>query len=179
MKIGVKVSEAMTKKPVVVSPNISISECAKIMHENNVGSLIVKEGDLLGIITEEDIVRKVVSKKLDTEGTTAKNIMESNLFTISGREDVYEALILMRDKKIRHLPVVQNGELIGFLTLKDILKIQPRLSELVVENFDLREEDKKSDFFRGKIEGECDTCKNFSNLFYFNSKWVCDECLGN
>jgi signal-transduction protein with cAMP-binding, CBS, and nucleotidyltransferase domain len=179
MKIGVKVSDAMTKNPVVVNSNASISECARIMYENNVGSLIVKERDLLGIITEEDIVKKVVSKKLDIEKTTAKNIMESNLFTISGREDIYEALILMKEKKIRHLPVVQNGELIGFLTIKDILKIQPGLSEMVVENFDLKEEDKKSEFFRKKIEGECETCGNFLNLFYFNSKWVCNECLEN
>ncbi len=177
MKIGVKVSEAMTQKPIVVTSTLSIFDCAKIMQENNVGSLIVKENNLLGIITEEDIVKKAVSKKLNLDSTLAKDIMESNLFTISGKEDIYEALTLMKEKRIRHLPVVQNGELIGFLTIKDILKIQPRLSEIVVENFDLREEDKKSEFFRKKIEGECETCKNFSNLFYLNSKWVCEECL--
>ncbi|MEK6936912.1 MAG: CBS domain-containing protein [Nanoarchaeota archaeon] len=177
MKIGVRVEEAMTKNPVVVNTSISISECAKIMEDNKVGSVIVKEGNLLGIITEEDIVRKVVSKKLSTDGVTTKNIMESNLFTISGKEDIYDALMLMKDKKISHLPVVQNGELIGFLTIKDILKIQPRLSEMVVESFDIREEDKKSELFKKKIEGECDSCKNFSNLHYDNSKWVCDECL--
>lgn len=177
MKIGVRVEEAMTKNPITVNSNISISECAKIMEENKVGSLIVKDGNLLGIITEEDIVRKVVSKKLNSDSITAKNIMVSNLFTISGKEDIYDALILMRDRKINHLPVVQNGELIGFLTVKDILKIQPRLSEMVVESFDIREEDKKSELFRKKIEGECEGCKNFSSLHYSSSKWVCDECL--
>ncbi len=177
MKIGVKVEEAMTKNPITVKSDISISECARIMEENKIGSVIVNDGNLLGIITEEDIVRKIVSKKLDTERVTAKNIMVSNLFTISGKEDIYEALMLMRDKKISHLPVVQNGQLIGFLTIKDILKIQPRLAELVVESFDIREEDKKSELFRKKIEGECENCKNFSILHYDDSKWVCDECL--
>ena len=177
MKIGVKVEEAMTKNPVTVNSNITISDCAKIMEENKIGSVIVKDENLLGIITEEDIVRKVVSKKLDINNVTAKNIMESNLFTISGKEDIYEALMLMKDKKINHLPVVQNGELIGFLTIKDILKIQPGLSELVVENFDIREEDKKSELFKKKIEGDCQICQNFSILHYDNSKWVCDECL--
>ncbi len=177
MKIGVRVLDAMTKNPVVVNANMSISECARVMEENKVGSVIVKDENLLGIITEEDIVRKVVSKKLNLETTNTKNIMVSNLFTTSGKEDIYDALMLMKDKKINHLPVVQNNELIGFLTLKDILKIQPRLAELVVETFDLREEDKKSELFKKKIEGDCDNCKNFSVLHYSNSKWVCEECL--
>lgn len=177
MKIGVKIEEAMTKNPVIVSPNTSISDCAKIMEENKVGSVVVKDNITLGIITEEDIVRKVVSKKLHLETTNAKNIMISNLFTISGKEDIYDALMQMKNKNINHLPVVQNGELIGLLTIKDILRIQPRLAEMVVDNFDIREEDKKSELFRKKIEGECETCKNFSNLHYSNSKWVCDECL--
>ena len=177
MKIGVKVLDAMTKNPITVSSTISVSECAKIMEENKVGSVIVKDGNLLGIITEQDIVRKVVSKKLNLDSTNAKSIMESNLFTSSGKEDIYDALMLMKDKNIRHLPVVQNGELIGFLTIKDILKVQPRLAELVVESFDLREENKKSELFKKKIEGDCDSCKNFSSLHYSSSQWVCEECL--
>src|SRR3989338_4856476 len=116
MKIGVKVFDAMTKSPIVVKPNTFVSECAKIMEANHVGSLIIKEDSLLGIVTEQDIVRKIVAKGINPETTEIKTAMEPNLFTISGKEDIYDALLLMRDKNIRQIPVVQNGDLMGLLT---------------------------------------------------------------
>jgi len=179
MKIGVRVLDAMTKDPVVVALEITISDCAKIMEEKHVGSLLVKDEKkhLVGIITEQDIVRKVVSKKLNPESAQVSSVMETNIFTISEKEDLYNALVLMRDKNIRHLPVVQNGELIGFLTIKDILKIQPQLFELIVEKFELREEFNKPVFSKRKIENDCEICGNYSKLNYLDYKWICDECL--
>ena len=176
MKIGVKVLDAMTKNPIVIKPNLVISECAKIMETSHVGSLIVKDGNIMGIITEQDIVRKVVSKGLNPLNTEARNIMETNLFTITGKEDIYDALVLMRDKNIRHLPVVQNGELVGFLTIKDILKIQPQLFELIVDKFEIREEYNKPISHKRRLENECEVCGNFSILHYLDYKWICDDC---
>ena len=176
MKIGVKVIEAMTRNPLVVKPDISVSECARLMEKNHVGSLILKDGTTIGIATEQDIVRKVVAKGLNPETTNSKEAMETNLFTISGNEDIYDALVLMRDKNIRHLPVVQNGELIGFLTIKDILKIQPQLFELIVDKFELKEEYNKPVSHKRRLENDCEICSNFSILHYFDYKWICDEC---
>ena len=73
------------------------------------------------------------------------------LFTIEGESDIYDALVIMRDENIRHLPVVNKGEMVGLLTLKDILKIQPALFELIVEKFELREEENKPVFESGEI----------------------------
>ena len=176
MKIGVKVIEAMTRNPLVVKPDSSVSECAKLMEKNHVGSLIVREGATIGIATEQDIVRKIVAKGLNPDATKIKNAMETNLFTIVGNGDIYDALVLMRDKNIRHLPVVQNSELIGFLTIKDILKIQPQLFELIVDKFELKEEYNKPISHKRRLENDCEICSNFSILHYFDHKWICDEC---
>ena len=177
MKIGVKVIDAMTRNPLVVKPNAPISECSKIMETNHVGSLIVKENNLvIGIVTEQDIVRKVIAKSLKPEATEVSSVMERNLFTVTGKEDIYDALVLMRDKNIRHLPVLQNGDLTGFLTIKDILKIQPQLFELLVDKFELREEVNKQAFHKRRLESECEICGNFSILHYLDYKWICDEC---
>ena len=144
MKTGYKVYDCMTTKPISISPEISLEECAKVMDVNHVGALVVKENHVSkGLITEQDIVRKVISKGINPLTKKVKDFMESELITISPNDDIYDALIKMRDLNIRHLPVVDNGKMVGLLTLKDILKIEPQLFELLVDRFELREETRK------------------------------------
>jgi signal-transduction protein with cAMP-binding, CBS, and nucleotidyltransferase domain len=143
MKTGVKVMDAMTKSPIIVNSNLSIKDCCKIMLKESVGGVIVKDKNGIGIITEKDIIEKVVAKNLDPEKTTAKKIMTKNMVIISPEKDIYDAIIKMRDKDVRRLPVIHDGELIGLLTEKDILKIEPSLFDLLVERYEIREEDKK------------------------------------
>ena len=144
MKTGYKVGDAMTFKPVFVSPNTTLLDCSKLMGEKHVGSLIIKSnGKPLGIITEQDIVRKGVAKGADFSQTTAEDIMETKLYTVQPEDDIYDALMIMNDYNIRHIPVTHNEELVGFLTIKDVLKIEPALFDLVVGKFEIREEEHK------------------------------------
>ena len=144
MKTGYKIGDAMTFKPVFVSPNTTLIECSKLMSEKHVGSLIIKSnGKPEGIITEQDIVRKAVAKCKDFTQTTAEDIMETNLHAVHPEDDIYDALMIMNDFNVRHLPVIHNHHLVGFLTIKDVLKIEPTLFDLVVRKFEIREEDHK------------------------------------
>jgi len=144
IKTGYKVCDAMTKAPIVVDPNTSIVDCAKTMLENHIGSLLVGEnGKLLGIITEQDIVRKVVAKTNDLEKSKVEDYMEKRLFTITPEADILDAIKMMSEANIRHLPVKNNNKMIGFVTLKDILKIEPELFELMVDKIELRESERK------------------------------------
>jgi len=174
MKTGVKILDAMTQNLVIIKPEVSIIECAKIMEKQHLGGLLVKDEVLVGIITEQDIVRRCIAKGIDPN-TEVKKIMETNLITIKPHEDIYEALVIMRDNNIRHLPVMYNGDLIGILTIKDILKIQPQLFEILVEKFEIRESSNKPLDYN-PIEGECKICGNYSEISYYNGKWVCDAC---
>ena len=147
MKTGVRVSDAMTNEPVSVYPDTPMDKCAVLMKERDIGSLIVTENDVLkGILTEWDIVRKAVAVGKKPSETLASDIMESKVVTISPDSDIYDALLKMRNNDIRHLPVVKNKKLLGFLTLKDILKIQPELFDILVEKWEMRDSSERSNW---------------------------------
>lgn len=177
MRTGIKVMDSMTKGLIVTKSSDSIRTCAKKMLKNGVGGLVIKDdGELLGMVTEKDIVEKIVAKNLDAEKTTVKDIMTKKLVTIDPSADLYDAFIKMRDEGIRRLPVVKNGEVVGLLTQKDILKIQPALFDLIVQKFRLREESGKPISQKPYMEGECENCGNFAQLYFINDQWVCEEC---
>jgi len=142
METGVKVIDAMTKSPIVVGPKETLVACAQKMLDEGVGSLLVKEGEkLLGILTEKDFVDKVIAKKLDPSNTKVEKVMTKNeMITISPKEDLYYAMVLMSRENRRRLPVLDQGKVMGLLTYKDILKIQPDLYDLFVEKFKMEGE---------------------------------------
>ena len=176
MKTGFKVADAMTINPISVSPDISLIECAKIMSEKHVGAIVVKDWNSLGILTEQDIVRKAVAKGLDVNNNI-KGLVEKDLFTISPINDIYDAMIKMRDNNIRHLPVVADNEMVGLLTIKDILKIEPQLFDLIVEKFELREESRKPINRVIPTEGICQTCGEYSEkVKETNESILCEDC---
>ena len=147
MKTGYKVCDAMTKKPIIVPKNITISKCAKIMHKENIGSLVIGEKRILyGIVTEQDLVRKVLAPEIDIKKTPVSKIMTKRLFTVSPEIDLFDAINLMNDYNIRHMPVIAKKRVIGYLTLKDILRIQPQLYELIVDKFNIKHEEHKQFF---------------------------------
>jgi|TARA_Y100000310_G_C20666497_1_gene807782 CBS domain-containing protein len=144
MKTGIKVIDAMTKAPLIVKPDEKLINCAKKMVEGDVGSLMVVENDKpLGILTEKDFIIKVLAPNLDTEKTTVKEVMSTTLVKIQPDLDLYDAILFMSREDVRRLPVISNEKLIGLLTYKDILKIQPDLYDIFIENFKIKEEKTK------------------------------------
>ena len=128
MKSGIKVYEAMTKNPVVISPDIELPVCARKMLSNNVGALLVKNKNrLMGIITEKDIVEQAVGKELNLKKTKVKDIMSTLLIIISPEADLMEAIQKMKREDVRRLPVVNKNKLVGLLTQKDIISMKPDL----------------------------------------------------
>ena len=178
MKTGYKVGDAMTINPVTVKKETTLKECANIMTKKHVGSLLVEDkGKVVGIVTEQDLVRKAMAKLLDPAKTPIKKVMEKELLTISPKKDIFDALKIMRDYNVRHLPVLDKGKFVGFLTIKDILKIQPQLFELIVEKFELREETRKPVFGGSEEEGFCEMCGDYSSsLEEVEGQRICPQC---
>ena len=144
MKTGYHVGDAMTVNPVVISPLKTLKEASRIMSKEHVGALLIKDKDnITGIITEQDIVRKAVAELKDPEDRKVSDIMETNLVTIAPEEDIFEALRIMAEYNIRHLPVMKNNNFSGLITMKDILKIEPDLYEILVDKISLREIERK------------------------------------
>ena len=178
MKTGYKVHDCMTTKPVSVSSTASLEECAKVMASNHVGALVIKDGHKSkGLITEQDIVRKALAKGINPLTKKVKDFMETDLITINPDDDIYDALIKMRDSNIRHLPVVDNGEMVGLLTLKDVLKIEPQLFELLIEKFELREETRKPINRVISNEAICQGCGAYvEDVKKVKGSLLCERC---
>ena len=178
MKTGYKVYDCMTTKPVSVSSDANLEECAKIMSQNHVGALVIKDDhQSKGLITEQDIVRKALAKGINPLTKKVKDFMETKLLTVSSSSDIYDALIKMRNSNIRHLPVVDNGKMVGLLTLKDILKIEPQLFELLVEKFELREETRKPIKRIISNEAICQGCGAYvEDVTKVKGSLLCERC---
>lgn len=182
MKTGIKVGDVMTRKFISVEPASTIESCAKIMAKKRVGSLIVKEGQKLkGIITEGDIMR-AVAKGLNLKKTPVSKIMTKHVITISPSKDLYESLMVMKKKAIRWLPVVIDTNIIGLLTEKDVLKIQPDLFDIIVQNTKIAEEEEKwkrvrtVDEYRWVREGPCQECGSYDLLYKVGNRYLCALC---
>ena len=178
MKTGYKVYDCMTTKPISVSSDTSLQQCAKVMSKYHVGALVIKDDHKSkGLITEQDIVRDTIAKGINPVGKKVSEFMETKLITIAPDSDIYDALIMMRDQNIRHLPVVEKNEMIGLLTLKDILKIEPQLFELLVEKFEIREETRKPINRVINNEAICQGCGAYvENAEIVKDMLLCERC---
>src|SRR5690606_12989505 len=108
MKTGISVMDAMTQYPVTIKSGITITECAEVMKTHKVGSLLIIDNqDYIGIITEQDIIYKVIAMHKHPSETLVKDIMSTAFYTIAPDVDIFEALVKMREASIRHLPVVK------------------------------------------------------------------------
>lgn len=126
------VGEFMTKDVVEVTPGTTAKHCAEVMVAEKVSSAIVTENNSLsGIVTEKDLARKVVAKGLDANRILVKDIMATELVTVEPETTLYDAMLLINKKKIKHLPVVKGNILVGIITAMEILKTQPAYMELL------------------------------------------------
>jgi CBS domain-containing protein len=112
---------------VTISPNTSIYETAKKMRDSKIGSIVVtKNSQVVGIVTERDLVRRVLAEYLDPRTITITNIMTPQVTSISLEEDIADAAHLMRKNGIRRLTVLQDGILVGIITTNDLLRNMTR-----------------------------------------------------
>jgi len=115
-----KVRDVMTSSVDWVSPDTSLVEVAQLMKKDDVGSIpVCKDNQLVGIITDRDIVLNVVAAGGNTN-ISAKDIMSTDLISVSADQDVHEAANLMSENQIRRLPVLENGNLVGILAIGDM-----------------------------------------------------------
>ena len=120
------VAELLRAKPaprvVKVSPEQSVLEAIKVLAAEDVGAAIVMTGDrLAGILSERDYTRKVILKGRASDTTRVEEIMTANVVVVSSRTKTRDCMALMTEKNIRHLPVVDEGRVIGMVSIRDIV----------------------------------------------------------
>jgi len=105
------------------TPNATVFEALKVMAEKDIGAMPVLNGkELVGIFSERDYARKIILKGKSSKETYVSEIMSTNLITVTPNQTNEQGLVLMNAKHIRHLPVLQEDELIGFISIGDLLK---------------------------------------------------------
>ena len=106
-----------------VAPETSVLDAIKLMADKAIGSLVViEDGKLLGIMSERDYARKVIIKGRSSESTHVSEIMTADVVTTSSSQTVNECMNLMTEKKIRHLPVVEDNQVIGMISIGDLVE---------------------------------------------------------
>ena len=128
------VREVMTTNVKTVRPFSTVKDVVQKMNKFGIGSVVVvEEGRPVGIITERDIMRSIAEQFFDPSVVKVKDIMSTQLVTISGDVSVEEAARLMATRKIKKLPVVENEKLVGIVTSMDVMRANPKIVGLLEE----------------------------------------------
>ena len=116
------VRDVMTKDVKVIGPDSSVHQVVAAMNKYNIGSIIIVKDDKPdGVISERDILRRVVEPCLSPETITAKQVMTSPVITVSESASIGEVVKLMAEKRVRKIPVMKKDKLVGIITYTDIL----------------------------------------------------------
>lgn len=120
-----------------VEPSIMVYRAIELMCEKNIGGLlIVEDGKLLGIFTERDYARKLILKGKSSKDTPIRDLMTSNLITVTSDTSVDDCMRVMTGRKIRHLPVLENNELVGLISIGDVVRFVIEEQKSIIEHLE-------------------------------------------
>jgi CBS domain-containing protein len=118
-----QVLEAKGATTLSLPPSATVYEALELMATNDVGSVVVADGDcLLGIFTERDYARKLILQGRSSKDTRVSELMTSNILTVSPTQTIEDCMEMITDNRVRHLPVVEKGRLVGIISIGDVVK---------------------------------------------------------
>lgn len=177
------VRDIMAVNVVSMPPDASVFEVSKAMAEMDIGSVIIADKDRpLGIITESDIVRRVIVGEKDTKTTTASEVMSSPIIHVEPGTGLTDAMRVMAKSNIRRVAVLKNNTLAGIITSRDLLRWSPELIDILVESLRLKDEvasSRTNDVDDDLIAygGDCSSCGEYStDLVLEEGEYLCVSC---
>lgn len=173
------VKDVMSSPVITVTENETVDKVAKFMEMQELGCIIVtdKDGRPLGVITERDLVTRVLAKNKLPSKLKAKGVMTSPLITISPDVTLSNAARQMSRLNVRRLGVVYKGDLVGILSSKDILAVTPELLETIQEKARIESGNLEETVEGSLLAGYCDRCGQWSNrLMEVEGEFLCEDC---
>ena len=132
--MSLKVQDVMVENVITVEADATVKRAVDVMNKHEIGCLIVvRRGKAVGIVTERDMLTRVLAKARNPEETRVKDIMSSPLIVTNPEMDVEEAARLMFNMNVKKLPVVSKEKLVGLVTLTDIARFQPEIIKVLKE----------------------------------------------
>jgi CBS domain-containing protein len=176
------VREIMSVNVITIPPNSPISKVAVLMRDMDIGAIIVVDRERpVGVVTEADIVRRVVASEMNPKDVVASEVMSSPLIHVTPDTPLTEVMRVMARSNIRRVAVLKQDSLAGIVTSRDILRWSPELIDILVESLRLREESRREqeaeDDELVTYGGICDICGEYSNdLSLEDGEYVCETC---
>ena len=141
IEISGRVSEILARKKVStvwsIGPNAAVIDAIRFMDEKNVGALpVVDHGKLVGIVSERDYTRKVILKARSSKDTPVSDIMTRELVTVNPRDGVTECMRIITEKRVRHLPVLEGADLVGILSIGDVVNWLISAQKAMIDNLE-------------------------------------------
>jgi len=174
------VKDVMTSPVVTIGEDGTGQEASQLMDKNDVGCVIVTSKEKpIGIITERDLITRVLAKNTLPSKVKAKKVMTSPLLTIDPDETLTEAARKMSRLNVRRLGVIYKGNLVGLVSSKDILAVTPELIEIIQERAKIDKEPVPEEEVPEPVplEGYCDHCGRWSDsLKEIDGRLLCEEC---
>ena len=176
VRTRVLVREVMNSPVITGSPEENVRQISEKMSKSRVGSVVITDKELpIGIVTDGDIVTKVVSLDKTPSDVRAREIMSTPLHMIESESEIIEAARRMRSDKIKRLGVSYKRNLVGIISISDILAITPELFDIISEKARIvtTEGTRQPSY----LAGYCDYCNQWSDmLLEIDNKFVCGEC---
>ena len=124
--MSISLNQFLRLKPrnvISISPDVNVLEALKLMAKENIGAVMVLQGDnLVGILSERDYARKVVLEGKTSSSTKVSEIMTTKVITVEESQKVDDCMNIMNENHIRHLPVISGGKVLGLISIGDVLK---------------------------------------------------------
>ena len=174
----VKVEDVMSSPVITIKDTDTVLGASKLMKKHAIGGVVVtdKTGKPLGLITERDIVRRVAALDLVPSKVQAGKAMTKPSSTIEATANITEAAKKMRERKVRRLVVVQNGQLKGIITSNDIVDITPALIDVISEKSQIAPVPKVKE--PEELSGYCDRCGSWEDeLKSHDGQFLCEDCI--
>ena len=161
--------------------NLPVTETAKLMTDHHIGSVIIKDEEIIGIITKGDIIQQVVGRGLDPGIVLAGDVMSKPVVYVLADETLENTMLLMSKKQIERILVVDENEPptpLGIISTNDLLRFAPGLLSIRREQ-QLVTTISTSNLESSSFQGFCDDCNNYSdNLSLANGYTLCPQCIG-
>ncbi|MFH1127419.1 MAG: CBS domain-containing protein [archaeon] len=177
MPEDILVSEIMTKNVAVIDAEATIQKASMLLRKRNIHGLVVVKGkEVIGMLTDKDIISKVVAENKSPLKVKVKEVMSPKIIVAKPTDSIDEATRVMFANNVARLPVVDDkNNLVGIITVRDMLRVYPGVNEILTEELEIAEPASVPE--RTRIEGRCEECDNIAeDLVEIDGRWLCNDC---